>query len=344
MDNKPKSTSRANGSFYVPPIVRLISLLALVGVGFAVAYLILFSTSVSKFNISEADLEVVPWHQFYQMAEDLAWSNQKADSLLAQVWKDEVKLLDGHTYLIQLYELVKYQLLIQTLVAFLIPALFAMFLFGHLSDLWRFPTSPVAWLSVVLVVLGSVPFTYWLMDITAQFIPQDLIAKFKPMDIMRQGTLALLLWVPDASQASMWQTILLMAVLPAVAEELIFRGTFLKYLHETTNTVHFAVFLTAFLFALLHFSVTQFIPIFVMGLVLGYLYIYSGTIWIPIIVHSLFNSVPVVIHFLYRQGKLSIPNPNEFSIPHIYGIAGGILVIAGIIILGKWRQKSVKAG
>ncbi len=344
MDNKTRLAGSATSSFYVPPIVRLISILALAGVGFAVAYLILFSTTVSKFNISEADLEMVPWHELYQMAENLSWSNQKADSLLAQVWKDEVKLLEGHTYITQLYELVKYQLIVQTVVAFLIPALFAMILFGHFSDLWRFPTSPTAWISIALVVLGSVPFTYWIMDVSAQFIPQDLINRFKPLDIMRQGNLAILLWVPNASQASMWQAILLMAVLPAVAEELIFRGTFLKYLHETTNTVHFAVFLTALLFALLHFSVTQFVPIFIMGLVLGYLYIYGGTIWIPIIVHSLFNAVPVVMHFLYRQGKLSIPNPDEFTIPTVYGIIGGILVLAGIIILGRWRQKSVKAG
>ncbi len=344
MDSRTRLRDNVTSSFYVPPIVRLISILALAGVGFAVAYLILFSTTVGKFNISEADLELVPWHEFYQMAENLSWTNQKADSLLAQVWKDEVKLLDGHTYITQLYELVKYQLIVQTVVAFLIPALFSMILFGHFSDLWRFPTSPLVWVSIIIVVLGSVPFTYWIMDISTQFIPQNIIDKFKPLDIMRQGNLAILLWVPNTSQASMWQAILLMAVLPAVAEELIFRGTFLRYLHETTNTVHFAVLLTALLFSLLHFSVTQFIPIFIMGLVLGYLYIYGGTIWIPIIVHSLFNAVPVVMHFLYRQGKLSIPNPDEFTIPTIYGILGGILVLAGIIILGRWKQKSVKAG
>ncbi len=344
MSNANNQGASAHAGLYVPPIVRLISIIALAGVGFAVAYLILYSTTVTKFNISEGDLALVPWQEFYQMAENLSWSNERADSLLANVWKDEVKLLEGHTYLTQLYELVKYQLIVQTAVAFLIPALFAMLLFGHFSDLWRFPISPVAWLSIVLVVVGSVPFTYWLMDVTSQWIPQNLVDKFKALDVMRQGNLALLLWVPEATTESMWNALLIMAVLPAIAEELIFRGTFLKYLHETTNTVHFAVFVSALLFALLHFSVSQFIPIFVMGLVLGYLYIYSGTIWMPIIVHTLFNSVPVAVHFLFRQGKLQIVNPQEFHVPDLYGIIGGVLVIAGIIILGIWRQKSAKVG
>lgn len=92
---------------------------------------------------------------------------------------------------------------------------------------------------------------------------------------------------------------LVMAILPAVGEELLFRGVIQPVMKKAFGGVNVAVWITAFLFALLHQQFYAFLSIMALGVVLGYLKEWSGSIWVPIILHLLNNGAIILgVYFL----------------------------------------------
>src|SRR3546814_13936990 len=65
---------------------------------------------------------------------------------------------------------------------------------------------------------------------------------------------------------------LVIAVIPAIGEELMFRGALQKILTNWTRNAHWAIFLTAFAFAFIHFQFFGFLPRFMLGMLFGYLF------------------------------------------------------------------------
>jgi hypothetical protein len=98
--------------------------------------------------------------------------------------------------------------------------------------------------------------------------------------------------------------LLVVAVLPAFGEEMIFRGIILPVLRKWTKNVHVAVWLTAFLFSAMHFQFFGFLPRLVLGAILGYLFVWSKTLWAPIIAHLANNALALVLMFLIARGVI----------------------------------------
>ena len=103
---------------------------------------------------------------------------------------------------------------------------------------------------------------------------------------------------------------LTVALLPAICEEWIFRGTLQKLLSESLN-IHVAVFLAAFFFSLIHFEFSGFLPRVILGMFLGYLFYYSGSLWTSIFAHAVNNGSQVVFMYLNNKGiyKMDVDNP-----------------------------------
>ena len=133
--------------------------------------------------------------------------------------------------------------------------------------------------------------------------------------------------------------LLMIAVLPAIGEELIFRGVFQKILINLFRSGHLAVWVTAIVFSTLHFQFFGFIPRFILGLVFGYLFFWSGTIWLPVISHFVNNAVPVI--GTYIQGWEKIYSPLDITLwKQITGLP--VPVIISLVILLYFRNKSKK--
>lgn len=135
----------------------------------------------------------------------------------------------------------------------------------------------------------------------------------------------------------------MIAVLPAIGEELIFRGIFQKVFTNLFRSGHVAIWFTAFLFSALHFQFFGFLPRFILGLVFGYLFFWSGTLWLPIISHFLNNAVSVVVIYL-QGGENSIVTPELSSTKQLLTLP--LPLIVGILILiyfyYKMKRGSVK--
>jgi membrane protease YdiL (CAAX protease family) len=97
--------------------------------------------------------------------------------------------------------------------------------------------------------------------------------------------------------------ILLVGLLPAVGEELLFRGVIQKHLAAMFKNQHVAIFIAAFLFSAVHFQFYGFIPRLMLGMIFGYLVYYSGSMWTAIFAHFFNNSMAVIAIFLQNSEK-----------------------------------------
>ena len=129
----------------------------------------------------------------------------------------------------------------------------------------------------------------------------------------------------------------IIALIPAIAEEFIFRGVFQKIFYSLFRSGHLAIWFTAFLFSTIHFQFFGFIPRFILGLVFGYLFFWSGTLWLPVISHFVNNAFPVVLAYIEGMDKLNAP----IDVPLWKQAIGLPLpVILSLVILYYFRDKS----
>ncbi|MFZ4862399.1 CPBP family intramembrane glutamic endopeptidase [Sphingobacterium sp. Mn56C] len=98
--------------------------------------------------------------------------------------------------------------------------------------------------------------------------------------------------------------ILVMAVVPAIAEEYYFRGSLMQIIQRLTHNHHITVWLTAVIFSAIHVQFFGFFPRLILGVFFGYMFVWSRNIWVPILGHFVNNATVTVIAFVYtKQGK-----------------------------------------
>ena len=105
-----------------------------------------------------------------------------------------------------------------------------------------------------------------------------------------------------SSVGRFWVGVVVIAVVPAVAEELVFRGVIQKNLVYWFSP-HVGVWLGAAIFSAIHFQFFGFVPRFVLGLVLGYLYLWSGNILVSMAAHFTQNAFQLLILYLAQRGQ-----------------------------------------
>lgn len=96
--------------------------------------------------------------------------------------------------------------------------------------------------------------------------------------------------------------LIVIAVLPALGEEFVFRGLIQPQLHKGTGNIHAAIWISAILFSTLHMQFFGFVPRMLLGALFGYLYYWSGNLWIAILAHFVNNGFSVLMLYFYQQG------------------------------------------
>jgi len=92
--------------------------------------------------------------------------------------------------------------------------------------------------------------------------------------------------------------LLAMAVVPAIGEELLFRGLIQKTIQNHTRNIHLAIWSSAILFSAIHLQFYGFFPRMIMGAIFGYFLVWSQSIFVPIICHFLNNATIVIVYYL----------------------------------------------
>jgi len=95
--------------------------------------------------------------------------------------------------------------------------------------------------------------------------------------------------------------VLVIAVVPAISEELVFRGVIQRNLVQWFGSRHAGVWLAAAIFSAIHFQFFGFVPRFVLGLILGYLYEWSGNILVPMVAHFTQNAFQLLLLYVQQR-------------------------------------------
>ncbi|WP_201982677.1 CPBP family intramembrane glutamic endopeptidase [Hymenobacter rubidus] len=125
--------------------------------------------------------------------------------------------------------------------------------------------------------------------------------------------------------------VVVIALVPAISEELVFRGVIQKNLVRWFSP-HVGVWLGAAIFSAIHFQFFGFVPRFVLGLVLGYLYLWSGNILVSMVAHFTQNAFQLLMLFLAQRGQFGWgfdPDSNE-ALPWTLVIPSALLT-AGLL-------------
>lgn len=164
----------------------------------------------------------------------------------------------------------------------------------------------VLYLLAFAILLGGMPFI-------------TLISELNQMLVLPQWLSGLELWMKNLEESaqvttnlllegtSIWDflgNILFIGIFAAVAEEVFFRGVLQQLLSKLFKNKHIAVWITAFIFSLLHMQFYGFLPRIILGAVLGYLFVYSNSLWILIFVHFLNNALVVTFNFFFRNNSV----------------------------------------
>jgi membrane protease YdiL (CAAX protease family) len=132
--------------------------------------------------------------------------------------------------------------------------------------------------------------------------------------------------------------IVMITVLPAIGEELIFRGILQRIFVRMFRSVYAGVIFTAFLFSTVHFQFLGFLPRFILGLVCGLLFLWTGKLWLPVIVHFLNNSVALIFQYLKDSATSDYKNDYYVWTQLVFLI---IMLIPVTGLLNGFRQRAV---
>src|SRR5690606_18849509 len=123
-------------------------------------------------------------------------------------------------------------------------------------------------------------------------------------------------------------TIIIIAVIPAIGEELLFRGVLQTEFHKMTKNGHLAVWIAAAIFSFIHFQFYGFLPRLFLGAILGYIYLFSHNLWLPIFGHFANNAFGVL--WIYLENKGTFPNESELGFADSW--IGAIVAVSATLI------------
>jgi len=118
------------------------------------------------------------------------------------------------------------------------------------------------------------------------------------------------------------------AVIPAIGEEIIFRGFFQRELIQQTGKVHLSVWIAAFVFSFIHFQFLGFFPRVLLGALLGYMYVWSGSLLVPICMHFTNNAFTLFLLITYKKGYSNFNPESSEQIPYLFVILTLMVCIA----------------
>ncbi|MFT6850914.1 MAG: membrane protease YdiL (CAAX protease family) [Sphingobacteriales bacterium] len=135
--------------------------------------------------------------------------------------------------------------------------------------------------------------------------------------------------------------IVIMAVLPAIGEEFIFRGILQRVLGGWFKNVHVGIFVAAFLFSAMHVQFFGFFPRFFLGLLLGYIYLYSGSLLLPIFIHFLNNASAITISY-FGSGMGTSDGPAFADSSGIVILSSFLTAMVFYFFVKSAKKKSIK--
>jgi len=204
----------------------------------------------------------------------------------------------------------KYFQVLQSVGLFVVPPFIIAWLYHedileylYLNKNTRIQNYLLASLSLLLVI----PFINFLGAINSQLsFPESLSGIEQWMRSMEDSAQVLVeKFMKVESLSGLLFNVFMIAVLPALGEELMFRGVVQKIFTNWTKNYHWGIWISAFLFSAMHMQFYGFLPRMALGAMFGYLLVWTGTMWIPILAHFVNNLMGVLGYFMINKGIIN---------------------------------------
>lgn len=235
---------------------------------------------------------------------------------------------------------------LQSLALFILSPLICAYLFFEKPSEFlatsRYPKFKLI-IALFLTLLASSPVINFLLSINEQMQFPDWLHSVEiwMQESEKQAAILTEAILSTTSVNGLISNIIIVALFAAVGEEIMFRGIIQQGMQRALRNKHVAVVISAALFSALHMQFFGFLPRFALGIILGYAFLWSGSLWVSIAGHFFNNASVVILTFFAKKNNLPI-NPDtigtekgDFSIL----IISLILTGAGLYYLKKNEVK-----
>ncbi|UTW64053.1 CPBP family intramembrane metalloprotease [bacterium SCSIO 12741] len=216
--------------------------------------------------------------------------------------------------------------------------------FGKLTLISQ-PMEPNRMMVVTILTVGAFPLIGALSEWNQSMVLPDSFSWLEELMLSSEQRAERLIkaFLEHNSSGDLMINLVVMAVLPALAEELLFRGTVQPILIRRFGNVHTGIWVTAALFSAIHFQFYGFVPRMILGAVFGYLVVYGGSLRYSIWAHFINNGLAVYLMFLIS--RKSIPEETETIGAHDgqwwMVLASLMLVVTGLYYFWSRRPSGV---
>lgn len=224
---------------------------------------------------------------------------------------------------------------ILSVFVFLIPA----WLFAHLTHPeprkylgLKAPGRYYQLLLAVLLMLGAMPVLQMMEGLFSQI---NFSAKIKADQAASENVMNAFLTIPDFT--AFVRAFFILAVLPAVGEEMFFRGVLLRLAKKRSRTMLFPIIFTAVVFSYSHTNIYGFVPICLAGVLLAVIYNLTGSLWCSIAAHMFFNGFQVILSYLGNSNAAVKAFMSNTSVPYYFVIGGAVLFGISLYLLIKTK-------
>lgn len=167
-------------------------------------------------------------------------------------------------------------------------------------------------------------------------VPESWALKFKAMETAREAQEAALIQINSLPRYII--SLFIIALLPGIFEETFFRGGIQNFLTRWFKGPWVAIILTSIIFSLIHLSYYGFIVRFALGIILGLIFYYSGSLWLSILFHFLFNGAQVTVLYAMNIKGIKVKDI-EKKMPDMTGIISfGMGIVALVLLVYLFRR------
>ncbi len=198
-------------------------------------------------------------------------------------------------------------------------------------------------LASCLIIVCLIPMSDWLGRVNDSWhLPQGLASLEETLRTMgdKAQAQAEVFLMRDGLGALMCN-LFVVALLPALCEELLFRGALQQLFCRMVRNPHVAIWLTAAVFSLFHGEIFAFLPRFVLGAALGYLFYYGGSLWFNVTAHFINNALAIIVFYLCSKGVVDVQATESLNAPWFLVLIG-LAIAVFFFVMFFVKRKSHK--
>lgn len=199
-------------------------------------------------------------------------------------------------------------------------------------DYLGFKKLPTWSLLGIVAMFTVIPFTAtvaeWNDSITFSESMKEIETVLRNLNELNEATSEKLM-----NGSSLIVALLIFGALAAISEELLFRSVIQKAFVRIFRNAHVAIIVTSIVFSAFHGDFFGFFPRFILGLMLGYMFYLSGSIWASMLMHFANNSAIVFLYYFNNKGIINIDVENFGNTDNMFLIVLSLVVTVAIFII-----------